>query len=116
VPNLPGLAYAINSKSHVNSGIRHLYSFEWLYGFVVSIFLYVVLHKVFPWKESLVPRTIDGVDLAMERKNASPPVEGMEADDEKNVGRVSEHRRRSEGYGYANVDPIHHARDVYMEA
>ncbi|KAH9845826.1 Permease for cytosine/purines, uracil, thiamine, allantoin [Teratosphaeria destructans] len=112
-PNLPGLAYAINPNStHVNAGIKHLYSFCWLYGFVMSIFVYTGLHYLFPWKESLVPRTIDGVEIMAESKAHDPPMEGE--DDEKNAGtRVSEQRRRSEGYGYGNVDPIHRAKDVW---
>ncbi|KAF2770450.1 uridine permease-like protein Fui1 [Teratosphaeria nubilosa] len=112
-PNLPGLAHAINPGStHVKAGILHLYSFCWLYGFVMSIFIYTGLHYLFPWKRSLVPRTIDGVDTVAESKAHGPPMEGE--DDEKNAGaRVSEQKIRGEGYGYANVDPIHRAKDVW---
>lgn len=109
-PNIPGLAAAINpSGTHVNAGIKHLYSFDWLYGFVVSIFVYTVLHKIFPAKESLVPKTIDGVEMAAERKMESQP-----SDDEKHPEHLSHERRRSEGFGYANVDPIHHAPDSFV--
>jgi NCS1 family nucleobase:cation symporter-1 len=42
----------------------------------------------------------------------SPPLETSE--DGKHAGHhVHEHRKQSESYGYANVDPLHHARDVY---
>ena len=113
-PNLPGLAYSINSNSRITAGAKHLYSFDWLYGFVVSVFVYTVLHKVFPWKESLVPETIDGIEVAAERQTEYASQDGSWSDDEKNATRVHEtgERKHSEGYGYANVDPIHAAKDV----
>ena len=105
-PNLPGLAYSINSTgTHIIAGARNLYSFDWLYGFVTSIFVYTVLHKIFPWKESLIPKTIDGVEVAAERQAEKGSPEPSGNDDEKNMG-VQEARRHSEGYGYANVDPM----------
>ncbi|KAK5117169.1 hypothetical protein LTR85_008937 [Meristemomyces frigidus] len=116
-PNLPGLAHSINSKNSITAGATHLYAFDWLYGFVSSIFVYTVLHLIFPCPESLIEKTIDGVEIAMERKAAagdiSPEREG--GDDEKNVGHIHEQRRRSEGVGYANVDPLHRAKDVYED-
>lgn len=116
-PNLPGLAYSINSSTHISTGAKHLYTFDWLYGFVSSILIYVSLHKIFPAKGSLVEKTIDGVEVMAARKAESGvAAEASGSDDEKNGARVSEqHRRRSEGYGYANVDPIHRAPDVYDE-
>lgn len=116
-PNLPGLANSINPKSSISSGAKNLYSFDWLYGFVSAIFVYTVLHLIFPWRESLVPKTIDGVEIMVERKAASggqSPEREM-SDDEKHVGHVQEQRRRSEGAGYANVDPLHKAKDVYEQ-
>ncbi|EMC95728.1 hypothetical protein BAUCODRAFT_71084 [Baudoinia panamericana UAMH 10762] len=119
-PNLPGLAYSINAKgTHISQGAKNLYSFDWLYGFVSSIVIYTVLHLIFPAKESLVPKTIDGVELLAQRKaetgGQSPAEKEIAEDYEKHAGQFSEQgiRRRSEGYGYANVDPLHHARDVY---
>lgn len=116
-PNLPGLAYSINSSAHISAGAKHLYTFDWLYGFVTSIVVYVSLHKIFPAKGSLVDKTIDGVEVMAERKaERGVAAEGSGSDDEKFAARVSEQqRRRSEGYGYANVDPIHRAPDVYDE-
>lgn len=89
-PNLPGLANAINNKSSISAGAKHLYSFDWLYGFVVSIFLYTTLHKIFPATESLVPHTIDGLEV-LEGKNAnSPDVEARmhNSDNEKDTVNV----------------------------
>lgn len=114
-PNLPGLAYSINaSGTHISAGAKNLYTFDWLYGFVTSIFVYVTLHKIFPARESLIPKTIDGVEVAAERKGEPGSDTPRElSDDEKHIGHVHENRRLSEGIGYANVDPLHHAHDVW---
>jgi nucleobase:cation symporter-1, NCS1 family len=62
-PLLPGLAYSINKNgTHVSQGILHLYDFDWLFGFVTSIFLYTTLSYFFPAKESLIEKTIFGYD------------------------------------------------------
>ncbi|KAG9578270.1 uridine permease-like protein Fui1, partial [Aureobasidium melanogenum] len=71
-PNLPGLANSINASS-ISAGAKHLYSFDWLYGFVSSIFVYTVLNKLFPSKEALIPRSIysleilEGEDMSTDR-------------------------------------------------
>lgn len=60
-PNLPGLAYSINAKgTHISAGARHLYSFDWLYGFVTSIVIYTATSKIFPPKDSLMDYTVFG--------------------------------------------------------
>ncbi|KAF2724151.1 uridine permease-like protein Fui1 [Polychaeton citri CBS 116435] len=61
-PNLPGLAYSINSGVSISAGARHLYSFGWLYGFVTSVFLYTVLHMIFPCKNSLVIQSVEDLE------------------------------------------------------
>jgi NCS1 family nucleobase:cation symporter-1 len=65
-----------------------MYSFDWLYGFVCSIVIYTVLHKIFPAKESLMLETIDGVEVMAERKSAAEynPDTGS-GDDEKGFER-----------------------------
>lgn len=112
-PNLPGLAYSINpSATFISQGAINMYTFDWLYGFVSSIVVYTVLHKLFPRKESLIEKTIDGVEL-LEEAN---PGAGS-GDDEKNVGMVSEIGKgggKDEGVGFANVDPVHRAPDVHV--
>jgi NCS1 family nucleobase:cation symporter-1 len=60
-PLLPGLAQSIQPKTKISEGTKHLYSFDWLFGFVVSIFLYTILSKIFPAKESLMNTTIFGL-------------------------------------------------------
>lgn len=67
-PNLPGLAYSIMQPAsstgvdpvHISAGARNLYTFDWLFGFVTSIVLYVSLSYIFPARESLVEQTVYG--------------------------------------------------------
>lgn len=67
-PSLPGMALAISGYPAVkiSEGAQHLYSFDWLFGFAVSIFLYTSLSWLVPAKETLVEQTIwarEGVDI-----------------------------------------------------
>lgn len=115
-PNLPGLAYSINKTgTHISQGSVNMYTFDWLYGFVSSVVIYTVLHKIFPCPKSLVPQTIDGVEVGMERKAEAGVQREGSSDDEKHPDHVHANRRASEGYGYANVDPIHRAKDVWEQ-
>ncbi|KAI1432573.1 NCS1 nucleoside transporter [Xylaria sp. CBS 124048] len=69
-PLLPGLALAISGPAviHVSSGIANLYTFNWLFGFVTSIFLYALLNFFFPAKETLIQETVWDLDqVAVER-------------------------------------------------
>jgi NCS1 family nucleobase:cation symporter-1 len=61
-PNLPGLALSINTNVVISDGATNLYTFDWLYGFVTSIFLYTSLSYIFPARESLVEIAITGLD------------------------------------------------------
>lgn len=63
LPNLPGLAYSINPATQISDGAKNLYTFDWLYGFVTSIFLYTLLSRFFPAKEALVDHTIYGHEV-----------------------------------------------------
>ncbi|KAI4760211.1 uridine permease-like protein Fui1 [Aureobasidium sp. EXF-3400] len=69
-PNLPGLANSINATS-ISAGAKHLYSFDWLYGFVSSIFVYTVLSKIFPTKEALIPRSIYSLEVVEGKEMSS---------------------------------------------
>ena len=60
-PLLPGLGNSISSIG-VSQGIKNLYTFDWLFGFVISIVLYTGLSLVFPATESLSDVTIFGHD------------------------------------------------------
>lgn len=69
-PLLPGLANAI-SGTDIGTGLVHLYAFDWLFGFCLSIFLYTSLSYIFPHKEALVPTSIYSRDV-IEGKANSP--------------------------------------------
>lgn len=93
-PNLPGLALSITPTIVISDGAANLYTFDWLYGFVVSIFLCTTLSYFFPAKESLVETTIYGLDDSSqlsEKEHSSAP------NHEKDFG---------------NVDAVTVARDV----
>lgn len=62
-PNLPGLAYSINSSTvSISTGSKHLYSFNWLFGFTTAVCLYFALSLAFPPRDTYVPKTIFGVE------------------------------------------------------
>ncbi|KAK8133147.1 permease [Apiospora kogelbergensis] len=58
-PLIPGLAFSINGAAvQINDGIKNLYTFNWLFGFVTSILLYTTLSFAFPAKETLLRDTV----------------------------------------------------------
>lgn len=63
-PLLPGLAYSISGAPAVSisDGTRNLYSFNWLFGFAVSVVLYTVLSITLPAKETLLKDTVWNLD------------------------------------------------------
>lgn len=75
-------------KALTDAGIRNLYTFNWLFGFVVSIFLYTVLSWLPPDKETLLTHTIWTLD-GLER-----PIDGQMADEEH--GQVAASRENSD--------------------
>ncbi|KAI1149790.1 NCS1 nucleoside transporter [Nemania diffusa] len=80
-PLLPGLGQSISGASvvHINAGLTHLYTFNWMFGFVTSIFLYTLLSYVFPAKETLVAETIWDLDqIAIEAYARESDVEGSD--------------------------------------
>jgi len=72
-PNLPGLALSITPTVQISDGAANLYTFDWLYGFVVSIFLYSTLSYFFPAKETLVETTIYGRDDSSQLSDKEHP-------------------------------------------
>ena len=75
VPLLPGLAHTVSPDTvHIDSGLQHIYSFNWLYGFCLSIFLYVGLNLVWPSHGTLISTAVHG----------STVIEGSEVDVEQN--------------------------------
>ncbi|KAH8160366.1 hypothetical protein CIB48_g7878 [Xylaria polymorpha] len=77
-PLLPGLGLSISGPEavHIDDGLANLYTFNWMFGFVTSIFLYVVLSYVFPAKETLVAETVWDLDqIAVEAYPRASDVE-----------------------------------------
>ena len=70
-PLLPGLAYSINpGGTHISEGTKHLYTFDWLYGFVVSIILYTGTSYIWKPKDALISKTVFGVPQNPEDEEA----------------------------------------------
>src|SRR6202012_2087021 len=69
-PCLPGLAWSINKSARITEGAKHLYSFDWLYGFVTSIFVYTGLSYVWKPTGQLVPHTVYGMPQGAEDEEA----------------------------------------------
>ncbi|KAK8064432.1 permease [Apiospora phragmitis] len=65
-PLLPGLAFSVSGAPavQINDGTKHLYTFNWLFGYVTSIFLYTVLSFTFPAKETLLHETVWDLEAA----------------------------------------------------
>lgn len=64
VPLLPGLAKAVSpGKVHIDAGLEHLYSFNWLYGFCLSVFLYVGLNFCWPNSATLIGEVVHGTPV-----------------------------------------------------
>ncbi|KAG9249058.1 permease for cytosine/purines, uracil, thiamine, allantoin-domain-containing protein [Calycina marina] len=68
-PNLPGLGYSIGSNADtgtstisISAGAKNLYTFNWLYGFTVSIFVYTACSYLVPAKGMNIRRTIYGIE------------------------------------------------------
>ncbi|KAI1840073.1 hypothetical protein JX265_013857 [Neoarthrinium moseri] len=63
-PLLPGLGNSIsgNTAVPISAGAKNLYSFNWLFGFVVSVVLYTGLSLAFPAKQTLVRETVWDLD------------------------------------------------------
>jgi len=77
-PLLPGLALSISGakKVHIDAGETHLYTFNWLFGFVVAIFLYTGLSWAFPARDTLLTDTVWNLEA----------IEGRSSGDEEKAG------------------------------
>ena len=67
VPLVPGmLAKIAPSSIHINTGLQHLFSFNWLYGFCLSVVAYWTLNVVFPAKDTLITEVVHGIPTVLE--------------------------------------------------
>jgi len=101
---LPGLANSINQTA-ISQGAKNLYTFDWLFGFVVSIFLYTSLSWIFPHKEALVPHTIYSLEV-VEGRAASPD---RDVEGESQGVHEKDHDAKK---GFGNVDAVDIGREV----
>jgi NCS1 family nucleobase:cation symporter-1 len=67
VPLLPGMAHNISPDVvHIGTGLERLFSFNWLYGFVLSIVLYVGSHFAIPDRKTMIPAVVHGTPAVVE--------------------------------------------------
>ncbi|KAK4541783.1 hypothetical protein LTR36_007315 [Oleoguttula mirabilis] len=89
VPNIPGLAKAVNPSISVSAGIEHVYDMNYLYGFTSASFLYWSLSYFWPAKETLLAACIyedlaiiDGVEYKNDGVHTPQPVVESEVSSE----------------------------------
>ncbi|KAF6843922.1 ncs1 allantoate transporter [Colletotrichum musicola] len=78
IPVMPGFAAKVSPKTvHIDAGLANLFSFNWLYGFFLSIFIYYFANLFFPHKPTLIPHVVtgfgdvvEGVETASESQRA----------------------------------------------
>jgi NCS1 family nucleobase:cation symporter-1 len=62
VPLLPGLAHAVTPNNvSINTGLQHLYSINYLYGFFLSTAMYWFFNYFWPDRQTLIPAVVPGV-------------------------------------------------------
>ncbi|KAL2784406.1 permease for cytosine/purines, uracil, thiamine, allantoin-domain-containing protein [Aspergillus keveii] len=62
VPLLPGLAHAVTPHNvSINTGLQHLYSINYLYGFFLSTAMYWFFNYFWPDRQTLIPAVVPGV-------------------------------------------------------
>ncbi|KAK4689323.1 nucleobase:cation symporter-1, NCS1 family, partial [Tremellales sp. Uapishka_1] len=83
-PNIPGLVSSVNPHIHIGNA-RWIYAVSWLYGFLSSSFVYLILNWVWPDKTgSLVEKAVHPDDyLAEIRAEQTTRSETDDVDDEK---------------------------------
>ncbi|GAM34191.1 hypothetical protein TCE0_015r01606 [Talaromyces pinophilus] len=65
VPLLPGLAHAVTPDNvYIDTGLQHLYSINYLYGFSLSVTFYFALNYFWPHRRTLIPAVVPGVFAA----------------------------------------------------
>lgn len=85
------VAKIASGSVHINTGLQHLFDFNWLYGFVLSIAAYWALNLAFPARQTLIPELIPGIATIVEGVTADVESEkqGREHNDEKTTKTVS---------------------------
>ncbi|KAE9567129.1 putative permease [Colletotrichum fructicola] len=82
IPVMPGLAAKVSPTSvHIDQGLANLFSFNWLYGFFLSIFIYYFSNIFFPHKPTLLSYVVTGfgdIVHGVEADSESQTAEGKE--------------------------------------
>lgn len=61
VPMMPGLADKVSPRIvHIPAEFQHLFAINWLYGFIPTVVLYVVLNLLFRDRNTLIRRVVRG--------------------------------------------------------
>jgi NCS1 family nucleobase:cation symporter-1 len=87
-PMLPALANKVTPNNvHIPIALSHLFTINWLYGFVSSCVLYYVLNIIFPDSGTLIPEVIHGDTEVVEGVASSDEssTEGAEGSAEKGL-------------------------------
>ncbi|KXS97440.1 hypothetical protein AC579_3830 [Pseudocercospora musae] len=95
-PLLPGMAHKINPDLDIGAGLVHLFSFNWLDGFVLSIVMYIGLHLAFPDRRTTIPEVVPGT---MEELYGA----GIDGESEKQSVHVSPGKRSMEQSGAKEI-------------
>jgi nucleobase:cation symporter-1, NCS1 family len=95
IPLLPGLVWKVApTHTHISVGLQHLFSFNWLYGFVLSVTMYYALNFFFPDHNTLISKVVHGIPQV---------VEGREVDVESNA---SSHKGREKFLGMEKAKEV----------
>jgi NCS1 family nucleobase:cation symporter-1 len=84
-PLLPGMVSSVSGGGiPINNGLKHLFAFNWLYGFFLSVAAYWALNMASPAKSTLIPEVIHGTITVLEGVGA----DGGNAEQESGCGDV----------------------------
>ncbi|KAI1381416.1 uracil permease [Hypoxylon crocopeplum] len=82
IPLLPALAKKVTPQNvDISQGLVNLFTFNWLYGFFVALFMYYGLNYFFPDRTTLIPNVVPGDAPVLRAVDAD--VESRTTEDEK---------------------------------
>lgn len=85
IPVLPGLAAKVSPTTvTIDKGLQNLFSFNWLYGFFLSICVYYFSNLFFPHRSTLLPHAITGFEDVIQGRGSD--VESQIVEGEKRIG------------------------------
>ena len=51
---------------HIDQGLKHLFAFNWIYGFCLSIVMYWAFNMIAPDKRTLIPEVVHGTSPVLD--------------------------------------------------